>query len=145
MGFNVESDAAAKRTAERDGVSIRRYDIIYRLTEDVEKSLKGMLEPEEKEIVTGKAEVRAIFKSSKLGKIAGCRVVEGEVRRKSFVRVIRDGKVIHTGEISSLKQEKNDASKVREGFECGINLKDFNDIQQGDILEAFVRELVFVE
>lgn len=145
MGFNVESDKAAKRMAERDGVSIRRYDIIYRLTEDVEKSLKGMLEPEEKEIVTGKAEVRAIFKSSKLGNIAGCRVVEGEVRRKSFVRVIRDGKVIHTGEISSLKKEKNDAREVREGFECGINLKDYNDIQEGDILEAFVRELVFVE
>ena len=145
MGFNVESDAAAKRMAERDGVSIRRYDIIYRLTEDVEKSLKGMLEPEEREIVTGKVEVRAIFKSSKLGKIAGCRVVEGEVRRKSFVRVIRDGKTIHTGEISSLKQEKNDARQVREGFECGINLKDYDDIQEGDILEAFVRELVYVE
>jgi len=145
MGFNVESDAAAKRMAERDGVSIRRYDIIYRLTEDVEKALKGMLEPEEKEIVTGKAEVRAIFKSSKLGKIAGCMVVEGEVRRKSFVRVIRNKKTIHTGEISSLKQEKNDAKQVREGFECGINLKDFDDIKEGDVLEAFVRELVYVE
>ena len=145
MGFNVESDAAAKRMAERDGVSIRRYDIIYRLTEDVEKALKGMLEPEEKEIVTGKAEVRAIFKSSKLGKIAGCMVVEGEVRRKSFVRVIRSKKTIHTGEISSLKQEKNDAKQVREGFECGINLKDFDDIKEGDVLEAFVRELVYVE
>jgi translation initiation factor IF-2 len=145
MGFNVESDEAAKRMAERDGVSIRRYDIIYRLTEDVEKALKGMLEPEEKEIVTGKAEVRAIFKSSKLGKIAGCMVVEGEVRRKSFVRVIRNKKTIHTGELSSLKQEKNDAKQVREGFECGINLKDYDDIQEGDVLEAFVRELVYVE
>ncbi len=145
MGFNVESDEAAKRMAERDGVSVRRYDIIYRLTEDVEKALKGMLEPEEKEIVTGKAEVRAVFKSSKLGKIAGCMVSEGEIRRKSFVRVIRKGKTVHTGEIKSLKQEKNDARQVREGFECGINLKDYNDIEEGDILEAFVRELVYVE
>ena len=144
MGFNVEADNAARRMAERDGISIRLYDIIYRLTEDVEKALKGMLEPEERETVIGKAEVRAIFKASKIGKIAGCRVVEGEIRRNAFVRVMRNDEVVHTGEIKSLKQEKNDAKEVREGFECGINLKDFNDIEEGDILEAFIKELVAV-
>ena len=145
MGFNVESDEAARRMAERDGISIRLYDIIYRLTEDVEKALKGMLEPEEREVVTGKAEVRAIFKASRIGKIAGCKVVEGEIRRNSFIRVIRKKKIIHTGELKSLKQEKNDKKVVREGFECGINLKDFNDIEEGDILEAFVKEFVTIE
>jgi translation initiation factor IF-2 len=92
--------------------------------------------------VIGQAEVRAIFKSSKLGKIAGCRVTEGEVRRNAEVRVLRNGKELHSGPISSLKHEKDDVKEVREGFECGINLKDFNEIQEGDILEAFVREMV---
>jgi translation initiation factor IF-2 len=142
MGFNVESDEAAHRMAERDGIAIRHYNIIYRLTEDVEKALKGMLEPEERETVIGKAEVRAVFKASKIGKIAGCRVVEGEVRRKAFVRVMRKGKLVHEGEIKSLKQEKNDAKEVREGFECGITLKDYNEIAEGDILEAYIKELV---
>jgi len=142
MGFNVEADNAARIMAERDGVAVRLYNIIYRLTEDVEKALKGMLEPEERETVIGKAEVRAIFKASKIGKIAGCRVVEGEMRRNAFMRVIRKGEIIHTGEIKSLKQEKNDAKEVREGFECGINLKEFNDIEEGDILEAFIKEMV---
>ncbi len=142
MGFNVEADNASRRMADRDGIAIRLYDIIYRLTEDVEKALKGMLEAEERERVIGKAEVRAIFKASKIGKIAGCKVVEGEIQRNAFIRVIRKGKTIHTGEIKSLKQEKNDAKQVREGFECGINLKEFNDIEEGDILEAFIKELV---
>lgn len=145
LGFNVEADSSAQKMAEREGISIRLYDIIYRLTEDVEKALKGMLEPEEKETVIGKAEVRAIFKASKLGKIAGCRVVEGEVRRNALVRVLRNGEEIHSGPIASLKHEKDDVREVREGFECGINLKEFNDIQEGDILEAFVRELVAVQ
>jgi len=145
MGFNVESDEAARRMAERDGISIRLYDIIYRLTEDVEKALKGMLKPEEREVITGKAEVRAVFKASRIGKIAGCKVVEGEIRRKSFIRVIRKKKIIHTGELKSLKQGKNDAKVVREGFECGINLKDFNDIEEGDILEAFVKEFITID
>jgi translation initiation factor IF-2 len=145
MGFNVKADSAALRMAERDGVSIRTYDIIYRLTEDVEKSLKGMLVPEEKETVIGKAEVRAIFKISRLGKIAGCRVVEGEIRRNARIRVQRDGEEIFDGEITSLKHEKDDVRDVREGFECGISAKDFNDFKEGDIIEAYVRELVFIE
>lgn len=144
MGFNVDADNPAKRLAENEGISIRLYDIIYRLTEDVEKALKGMLEPEIQEKTIGKAEVRAIFKISRYGKIAGCRVTEGEIRRNAQMRVIRGGDVVHTGEISSLKHEKDDVREVREGFECGINLKDFDDIQEGDTLEAFVREKVAV-
>lgn len=144
MGFNVEADNAARRLAETEGVSIRLYDIIYRMTEDVEKALKGMLEPEIRERTIGKAEVRAIFKISRYGKIAGCRVVEGEIQRNATMRVIRKGEQIHEGPISSLKHEKDDVREVREGFECGINLKEFDDIQEGDILEAFVREKVAI-
>jgi translation initiation factor IF-2 len=144
MGFNVEADNPARRLAETEAVSIRLYDIIYRMTEDVEKALKGMLEPEIRERTIGKAEVRAIFKISRYGKIAGCRVVEGEIQRNAIMRVIRGGEQIHEGAISSLKHEKDDVREVREGFECGINLKDFDDIQEGDILEAFVREKVAI-
>lgn len=142
MGFNVEADEAAYMTAEHEGVSIRFYDIIYRLTEDVEKALKGMLEPEERLTVVGKAEVRMIFKISRLGNIAGCRVLDGEIRRNARMRVVRDGKTVHEGEISSLKHEKDDVREVRAGFECGIALKNFNNFEEGDILECFVRELV---
>ncbi len=144
MGFNVEADNAARRLAETEGVSIRLYDIIYRMTEDVEKALKGMLEPEIRERTIGKAEVRAIFKISRYGKIAGCRVIEGEIQRNAIMRVIRNGEQIHEGPISSLKHEKDDVREVREGFECGINLKEFDAIQEGDILEAFVREKVAI-
>jgi translation initiation factor IF-2 len=128
--------------AETEGISIRLYDIIYRLTEDVEKALKGMLAPEFKETVVGKANILAVFKISKLGNIAGCRVVEGEIRRNATVRLIRNGQVIHTGEMSSLKHEKEDVREVRTGFECGINLKGYTDYQVGDVIECFVRERV---
>ncbi len=145
MGFNVTADEAARKAAEQEGVSIRFYDIIYRLTEDVEKAVKGMLTPEEKEVLTGQAEVRAIFKIPKIGKIAGCRVTEGEIRRNGFVRVVRDNETIFEGDISSLKHEKDDVREVRAGFECGIGVKGFEDFQEGDILEGFVRETVEVE
>jgi translation initiation factor IF-2 len=142
MGFNVTADEGARMTAEKEGVSIRLYDIIYRLTEDVEKALKGMLTPEEKDVVIGQAEVRAIFKIPKIGKIAGCRVSEGEIRRNSFIRVIRAEKTVHEGEISSLKHEKDDVREARAGFECGIGVKGFNDFEEGDILECYVREVM---
>lgn len=142
MGFNVKADNVALRMAERDGVSIRTYDIIYRLTEDVEKALKGMLVPEEKETVIGKAEVRAIFKISRLGRIAGCHVIEGEIRRKARIRVFRDKEEIFDGEITTLKNGKDDVSEAREGFDCGISAKEFNNFNEGDIIEAYVRELV---
>ncbi|MCH7479798.1 MAG: translation initiation factor IF-2 [Chloroflexi bacterium] len=145
MGFNVKADNAALRMAERDGVTIRTYDVIYRLTEDVEKALKGMLEPEEIETVIGKAEVRAVFKISRLGTIAGCRVIQGEIRRSALIRVLREDKVIFDGEITTLKHEKDSVSEVREGFECGISAKEFNKFKEGDIIEAYIREFVAIE
>jgi translation initiation factor IF-2 len=142
MGFNVVADGPAQRKAEKEGVSIRIYDIIYRMTEDVEKALKGMLKPELKERVIGKAEVRQIFKISRYGKIAGCRVLEGELRRNAQIRVFRDNKQVFEGELTSLKHEKDDVKDVKEGFECGINLKEFDDFKEGDVIQCFVRELV---
>ncbi|MBI3158720.1 MAG: translation initiation factor IF-2 [Chloroflexi bacterium] len=141
LGFNVAVDNAAARQAEVEGVDIRTYDIIYRLTEDVEKALKGMLEPEDVERVLGKAEVRALFEIKKIGVIAGCRVVDGEIKRTARMRVIRGGgKVIFEGPISSLKHERDDVREVRNGFECGIGIKDFVDFKVGDVLECFVIE-----
>ncbi|NPV56673.1 MAG: translation initiation factor IF-2 [Anaerolineae bacterium] len=140
VGFNVQADASARRLADTEGVSIRLYDIIYRLTEDVEKALKGMLEPEIKEVVIGQAEVRAIFRISKVGNIAGCRVVSGEIRRNGHLRVVRDGKTIHTGELSSLKHEKDDVREVRQGYECGMAFKGYNDLEEGDLIECFILE-----
>ena len=145
MGFNVQADGAALRKAETEGVSIRLYDIIYRMTEDVEKALKGMLEPELKERIIGKAEVLQVFKITRYGKIAGCRVLEGELRRNAMVRVSRDGKLLFDGELTSLKHEKEDVKEVRAGFECGINLKEFDDFKAGDVIQCYIRELVAVQ
>ncbi len=145
MGFNVKADSAAQRMAERESISIRNYDIIYRLMEDVEKSLKGMLAPEERETVLGKAEVLATFRIRKVGIIAGCRVREGELRRNAKMRVIRKKKVIFDGQISSLKHEQNDVRDVKNGFECGVSIKGFDKFEEGDMLECYKIELVAVE
>lgn len=144
IGFNVEADTAAQRLADAEGVSIRRYDIIYRLTEDIEKALKGMLEPEYKPNVIGHAEVRAIFRISKVGNIAGCRVLDGELRRNSRMRILRRGELLHEGEVSSLKHLQDDVKEVRAGFECGVGIKGFGDFQPGDILECIILEKVSV-
>ncbi len=140
LGFNVDADGAANNLADQQNVSIRKYDIIYRMIEDIEKALKGMLEPEVKEINVGQAQVRAIFKINKVGTIAGCRVLQGEVRRNTRIRVMRNGTKVFDGEVSSLKHEKDDVKEVRQGFECGISLKGFNELLEGDILEAYVIE-----
>lgn len=140
VGFNVQADISARRLAEAEGVSIRLYDIIYRLTEDIEKALKGMLQPEFTEKVIGKANVLAVFPVSKVGKIAGCRVVDGEIRRNGKVRMYRGADMVYQGEISSLKHEKDDVREVRHGFECGINLKNFNDVEVGDVIECYILE-----
>jgi translation initiation factor IF-2 len=142
VGFNVEADSAAKRLADTEGVSIRLYDIIYRLTEDIEKALKGMLEPETKESVLGHAEVRAIFKISRIGNVAGCYVLDGELRRNARMKVLRDQEVQFDGEIGSLKHLQDDVREVRTGFECGVTLKGFNDFETGDILECYIVEEV---
>jgi translation initiation factor IF-2 len=140
VGFNVQADSTARRLAEAEGVSIRLYDIIYRLTEDIEKALKGMLEPEFKEVVSGQAIVKAIFRISKVGAIAGCRVTNGEIRRGGRVRIIRNNEKIYEGELASLKHERDDVREVRQGFDCGIGFKNFNEFAEGDIIECFTLE-----
>ncbi len=142
VGFNVVADQAARKLAEAEGVDIRLYDIIYRLTEDIDKALKGMLEPETRRVVIGKAEVRAVFRIPKIGHIAGCFVQEGEIRRNARVRVVRAGEEIADGPVSSLKHEKEDEREVRAGFECGIGVKGFDEFQVGDILECYGEEKV---
>ena len=142
LGFNVTADASSKSLAETEGVSIRTYDIIYRLIEDVEKALKGMLAPETKEITLGKAEVLQLFKISKVGTIAGCRVLSGEIRRNAKVRVMRGDEKLFDGDLASLKHEKENVREVREGFECGLRIKGFNDFEIGDTLIAYVNEEV---
>ncbi len=142
LGFNVEADTNARRLAETEGVSIRLYNIIYRLTEDVGKALKGMLDPEEREVALGKAEVRAIFRIPRIGNIAGCYVTEGELRRNGQMRVVRNDEVMFEGEIASLKHHQEDVREIRQGFECGVSLKNFNDFEEGDILECFRIETV---
>jgi translation initiation factor IF-2 len=140
IGFNVQADVAARRLAEKEGISIRLYDIIYRLTEDIEKALKGMLEPVVTEKVIGRAEVMAVFPISKVGKIAGCKVREGELRRNAKVRLIRGDDLVYEGEMSSLKHEKEDVREVRTGFECGVGLKNFHNIEVGDEIVCYVLE-----
>jgi len=140
VGFNVQAEVAARRLADAEGVDIRLYDIIYRLTEDIEKALKGMLEPEFVEKVIGKAQVLKVFPISKVGKIAGCRVLEGELRRNGKVRMKRGADIVFEGDMSSLKHEKEDVREVRTGFECGVGLKNFHEIEPGDIMECYVVE-----
>ena len=142
IGFNVTANSAARQLANSEGVSIRLYDIIYRLTEDIDKALKGMLEPEEVENVLGHAEVRVVFRISRVGNIAGCMVKDGEIRRNAYCRVLRNGNAIHSGSIASLKHLQDDVREVRQGFECGIGLKGFNEFEEGDILECYQIEKV---
>jgi translation initiation factor IF-2 len=138
FGFSVQADVPARRLADKEGVSIRLYDIIYRLLEDVEKALKGMLAPEYSEKPVGKAVVLQVFSLSKGTNIAGCRVTDGEVRRNGKVRVTRGQDIVYEGEISSLKHEKEDVREIRTGFECGIGLKNFQDVEVGDVLECYL-------
>jgi translation initiation factor IF-2 len=137
VGFNVRPSAEAKQLAEREGVDIRTYRVIYQLTQDIEQALVGMLTPVTTEEILGEAEVRALFKVSRLGTIAGCMVTNGVVRRSANVRVVRDGTVINETTIAQLKRFKEDAREVAEGFECGILLEGFNDVKEGDVLEVY--------
>jgi len=137
IGFNVRPSAEARTLAEREGVEIRTYRVIYQLTEDIEQALVGMLKPIETEATLGEVEVRAIFRASRLGNIAGCMVTSGVVRRGAQVRVVRDGTVIYETTIGSLRRVKDDVREVQEGFECGILLDNFNDVKEGDVLECY--------
>ena len=140
IGFNVRPDPIAKRLAEREEVDLRLYRIIYDIVDDVKKAMEGLLEPEYREIVLGRAEVRATFKVPKVGTVAGCYVTDGKITRNSEARVLRDNVVIFEGRINSLKRFKDDVREVASGFECGIGLERFNDIKEGDVIEAFTTE-----
>jgi translation initiation factor IF-2 len=142
VGFHVNIDPGATRLAEKEGVSIRQYDVIYRLTEDIEKALKGMLEPEYKDVLLGKAEVRMVIRIPKVGNIAGSYVREGEIRRNATARVMRGSQKLHEGSVSSLKHLKDDVREVRQGFECGIGLDGFNEFKNGDVIEFYTKEQV---
>ncbi|HJU50613.1 MAG TPA: translation initiation factor IF-2, partial [Pseudogulbenkiania sp.] len=137
IGFNTRSDAAARKLAESEGVDIRYYSIIYDAVDEVKAAMSGMLSPEKKEQITGTVEIRQVIPVSKVGNIAGCMVTDGVVKRNSMIRVIRRNVVVHTGELESLKRFKDDVKEVKQGYECGLMLKNFNDIQEGDQLEAF--------
>ena len=140
VGFNVRPDAVAANIAERDGIDMRMYRVIYDCIEELEAAIKGMLAPKFHEVLQGRAEVRNVFKLSSAGMIAGSYVVDGKVTRNSQIRVVRDGIVIFEDAISSLKRFKDDVKEVATGYECGIGLEKFNDIKEGDILEAFIIE-----
>jgi translation initiation factor IF-2 len=137
LGFHVRPDANARAAAEREGVDVRTYRIIYEAVEDVRAALEGLLKPEQRETVLGEAEVLQTFKVSKVGTIAGCTVRSGLIARTAKVRVVRDGTLVYSGAISSLKRFKDDVKEVREGLECGIGIENFNDVKVGDRIEAF--------
>jgi translation initiation factor IF-2 len=137
IGFNVRADAGARKAAEDNGIDVRYYNIIYEAVDEVKAALSGMLAPEKRESVIGLVEIREVFRISKIGAVAGCYVLDGLVKRGSSVRVLRDNVVVHTGELDSLKRFKDDVKEVKAGFECGLTLRNFNDIEQGDQLEVF--------
>ena len=137
MGFGVRPDAKSRQLAERDGVEIKLYEVIYNAVDDVRDALEGMLAPELRETILGAAEVRETFKIKGVGTIAGCYITDGTMDRKARVRVIRDGMVVYEGDLGSLKRFKDDAKEVREGFECGIGIANFNDVKVGDVIEAY--------
>ncbi|MFB9294142.1 translation initiation factor IF-2 [Persicitalea jodogahamensis] len=137
VGFQVRPSPSAKRMAEQEQIEIRHYSVIYQAIDEIKDAMTGMLAPTVEETVTGNIEIREVFKISRIGTIAGCYVTDGFVKRNNKIRIIRDGIVIHTGEIDSLKRFKEDVSEVRSGYECGLNIKNFNDIEEGDIIESF--------
>ena len=140
IGFNVQADVSARKLAEKEGVDIRLYEIIYRMTEDIEKALKGMLDPVVSEKVLGRADVLAVFTASKFGRVAGCKVTEGELRRNAKARLIRSDDIVYEGDMGSLRHEKDDVKEIRQGFECGVGFKNFKDIKVGDQLICYILE-----
>ncbi len=137
IGFNVRADVSARKLAEGNGIQIRYYNIIYDAVDDVKAALSGLLAPEQREQVLGTVEIRQIFRVPKVGAVAGCMVIDGVVKRTASARLLRDNVVIWTGELSSLKRFKDDVKEVKAGFECGLSLKGYDDIKEGDQLEVF--------
>ncbi len=145
LGFNVRPDASVKRQAEQDGVEIRLYRVIYHMLEEIRKAMAGLLTPDVSEVHLGRVEIRQVIKVTRVGKIAGCMVQEGKITRDSEIRLVRDGILIHEGRLESLKRFKDDVREVQEGFECGLTLLNYSDIQEGDIVEAFRKEVTVRE
>lgn len=141
-GFNVRPNAKVRSKAEEEKVEIRLHNVIYKMVEEIETAMKGMLAPELVEVVTGQAEIRQVIKASKVGNIAGCYVTDGSIKRNCGIRLIRDGIVVYEGKLASLRRFKDDVKEVNSGFECGLNIENFNDIKEGDIIEGFVMEEV---
>lgn len=144
-GFNVRPNAKVRQKAEEEGIEIRLHNIIYKMVEEIETAMKGMLAPEIKEVVTGQAEIRQVIKVSKVGNIAGCYVTDGFIRRNCGIRLLRDSVVVYEGKLGSLKRFQDDAKEVAAGFECGLSIENFNDIKEGDIVEGYIMEEVEVE
>ena len=142
IGFNVKPNREAKKLAEDQKIDIKYFNIIYEALDYVEKSLSGLLEPEIKETILGTAEIQKIFKVSSAGKIAGSKVISGEIKSKSKARIIRDGVVVHSGEISTLFREKNQVKEVGTGLECGVSIKDFIDFKEKDVIESYLSEKI---
>ena len=140
IAFNVRPMPTAKDMAEKDEIEIKQYSVIYQAIDDVEAAMKGMLAPKFQEHIIGNAEVRQTFKISNVGTIAGAYVLDGKLERNAGVRVLRDNVVIHDGKLASLKRFKDDAKEVTKGYECGIQIEKYNDIQEGDIIEAYILE-----
>jgi translation initiation factor IF-2 len=142
LGFNVRADAAAKRLCDREGIDLRYYSIIYEMIDDVKKAMSGLLAPERREEILGVAQVRDVFRSSKFGAVAGCMVIEGTLYRNRPIRVLRDDVVVFEGSLESLRRFKDDVAEVRNGMECGLAVKSYNDVREGDKIEVFeVREV----
>jgi translation initiation factor IF-2 len=137
VGFQVRPSAAAKRIAEQEEIEIRLYSVIYDAINDVKDAMEGMLSPEVEEVIVGNAEVREVFRISKVGTIAGCMVTDGYIKRQNPIRLVRDGIVVYAGKLNSLKRFKDDVSEVKSGFECGIGIESVNDIRVGDIIESY--------
>jgi translation initiation factor IF-2 len=137
IGFNVRPLAEARRAAEREGVEVRTYSVIYKVTEDLRAAMEGMLEPEEVEEALGQAEVKELFRASRVGTIAGCAVTDGKITRIAQVRLVREGTVVWTGRIGSLRRFKDNVQEVEEGLECGVVLDGYQDVKVGDVLELF--------
>lgn len=141
-GFNVRPDAKVRNKAEEENVEIRLHNVIYKMVEEIETAMKGMLAPEYHEVITGQAEIRQVIKASKIGNIAGCYVTDGSIKRNCGIRLIRDSIVVYEGKLASLRRFKDDVKEVNAGFECGLNIENYNDIKEGDIIEGYVMEEV---
>ena len=137
IGFNVRADAGARKLIESSGVDVRYYNIIYEAVDEIKAALGGMLAPERKESAIGLVEIREVYRISKVGAVAGCQVKDGVIKRNSKIRVLRGDVIIHTGELDSLKRFKDDVKEVKVNFECGLSLKNYNDIEVGDMLEVY--------